>query len=171
MAGSDESTIGGSIEVSLCPIPCCVAADCPPGGSSDPAADAEDKSDEGGCEDADPVFPAVPRMHGAEQRRRQPGGLPEPRTWSLIDVQQQAGSQTEHRDDVDAPRSVAFHAPQKQAADHADYSHSPPEIDAAGERVQQIAAHRAFFKAAHHQEYSATDQRVFHNVRSTERDV
>src|SRR4051812_46591726 len=108
MAGSQEPTVGSPIEISLGPIPGGVAADCPPGGSSDPDADAEYKSDERRREDADPVFAAVSRMHGTEQRRGQPGRLPEPRTRSLIDVQQQAGNQAQQRDDVDAPHSVAL---------------------------------------------------------------
>src|SRR4029079_18469742 len=43
-----------------------------------------------------------------------------------------------------------------------------PEVEPAGEGVLEIAAHRAFFKTAHHQEDSAPDHGVFDDGGSTE---
>ena len=94
-----------------------------------------------------PVWPKPKRVevtHAACQK---------PELRRFVQVQQEAGNKPEQRDDVDAPRAIAFDAEDQEAAHAADdQAGSPPEVDAARERGLQVAAQRAFFKAADEKE-------------------
>ena len=102
-----KTAVRGAIEIRLRPIPRRVASDGPPRRSGDAHADAKDKSNERGSEDADPVFAIVESVNESESGRRGPGGLPESRVRCFVQVEPQAGEQPEERDDVDTPGAAA----------------------------------------------------------------
>src|SRR5579863_7787362 len=152
MTLGDHSAVGGAVKVGFSPIPGRVAADGPPGRPGYPDADAENESDKSGGEDPDPVFAVVAGVSEAEERRGHPGRLPETGAVSVLKMKQQAWNQPQQGNGVNAPGAVASHAYDQAQAHGADQAHGPPEVDAAGERRKQKAAHQAFFHAANEEE-------------------
>ena len=132
-----------------------MAADGPPGRAGDAHADAKNKADERGGKDADPVFAAVACVDEAEERGSDPRRLPECAAWGSSSVEDEAREKAQQGDGIDAPYAVAFGAQEQVSAHSGDEAQRPPEVDAAGEREQQIAAEEPLLNAAHQQKGTA----------------
>src|ERR1700722_9476397 len=130
-----EAAVGCAVEKGFCPVPCCVAADGPPGGAGDANADAKNEADEGGGEYADPIFAVVGGVIEAEERGGDPCCLPECATaWGSPLVENQAREKSDCGSEVNAPCAVASAGESEIKAEADLGGERPPEIDAAGER-------------------------------------
>src|SRR5208282_3939597 len=129
-------------------------------------ADAEDEADEGCGEDANPIFAVVGGVIEAEERRGNPGRLPEsasgPRFWvgRRPLVEYEAGKKPDRGGKVNAPRAVASASESEIKAEADLCGERPPEIDSAGERGKRVAAKEAFLNRGDEHEGDGPERAV-----------